>query len=514
VAEARHSAYIVIDGPGHESTRLPLREGITSFGRLPANDVILLGDLVSRHHSRITFFEGRATLQDLGSHNGSWINGERTTSRVLEDGDTIRVGNFRIVFHHGPIPAPLDETTAGADASGEVPAPRLSSTDGPEGAAALLGEIEAARAGQPSPARAVHFLYRTTDALARAGDAVGYAHLLLELALEHIPADAAAWLQLEHRALEIRAARDDEGPVDRVDIHVPAVQWSIDRSLAVRSDDLGADPRFGPGPSGVAVLSAPLLEGPARGALYLQRSTPFEPVDLHRLGVIAHVMQNGLHTLAQRGGTADLATRLVGPEARERIVLAAPGRPEVTGSSRSVAVLLDLHGLAPLIERLEPRAAFGFAARFQELADARARDAGGLAIPLNGHRALVILTSEPSSATDALALAVALRSDVDSLLEADPSLGPRRLRAGVACGPVALGAYTGERAGIAAFGPATSAARRLVDAAGAGRILVDAMALELAGPGWEARKVGAQPIRGARQARPVFELVGPAPEPR
>jgi class 3 adenylate cyclase len=126
----------------------------------------------------------------------------------------------------------------------------------------------------------------------------------------------------------------------------------------------------------------------------------------------------------------------------------------------------------------------------------------------------VILTSEPSSATDALALAVALRSDVDSLLEADPSLGPRRLRAGVACGPVVVGAYTGERAGIAAFGPATSAARRLVDAAGAGRILVDAMALELAGPGWDARKVGTQPLRGARQARPVFELIGPAPEPR
>ena len=116
VGDERHQAYIVIHGPGHDGTTLPLREGITSFGRLPSNDVILLGDLVSRHHSRITFFEGRATLQDLGSHNGSWVNGERVTSRVLKEGDVARVGNFRVAFHVGVVQpgknTGYDETTA------------------------------------------------------------------------------------------------------------------------------------------------------------------------------------------------------------------------------------------------------------------------------------------------------------------------------------------------------------------------------------------------------------------
>src|SRR5215813_5072491 len=110
------SAYIIIHGPGHDGTRLALREGITSFGRLPSNDVILLGDLVSRHHSRITFFEGKATLQDLGSHNGSWVNGERVTTRVLKKDDLVRIGNFRLAFHDGPIgqgePVAFEETTA------------------------------------------------------------------------------------------------------------------------------------------------------------------------------------------------------------------------------------------------------------------------------------------------------------------------------------------------------------------------------------------------------------------
>ena len=88
-----HSAYIIIHGPGHDGTRLQLREGITSFGRLPSNDVILLGDLVSRHHARITYFEGRATLQDLGSHNGTFVNGIRVRNAIpINEGDLIELG--------------------------------------------------------------------------------------------------------------------------------------------------------------------------------------------------------------------------------------------------------------------------------------------------------------------------------------------------------------------------------------------------------------------------------------
>src|SRR5687768_615750 len=111
------AAYIVIQGPGHDDTRIALREGITSFGRLPSNDVILLGDLVSRHHSRIIFFDGKASIQDLGSHNGSWVNEERVATRALNTGDIVRVGNFLITFHRGQLPETAgfgDEATANA----------------------------------------------------------------------------------------------------------------------------------------------------------------------------------------------------------------------------------------------------------------------------------------------------------------------------------------------------------------------------------------------------------------
>ncbi len=113
------AAFIIINGPGHNDTRIALREGITSFGRLPSNDVILLGDLVSRNHARIIFFDGKASVQDLGSHNGSWVNEDKITTRALQPSDVVRIGNFRITFLRGlpgdPIADFVDEPTGTAD---------------------------------------------------------------------------------------------------------------------------------------------------------------------------------------------------------------------------------------------------------------------------------------------------------------------------------------------------------------------------------------------------------------
>ena len=87
-------AFVVIDGPGYQGTRLPIREGITSLGRLPSNDLILLDDLVSRKHARILYFNGQLAVQDMNSHNGCWVNGEKVSKQAVSHRDLLRVGNF------------------------------------------------------------------------------------------------------------------------------------------------------------------------------------------------------------------------------------------------------------------------------------------------------------------------------------------------------------------------------------------------------------------------------------
>ena len=54
---------------------------------------------VSRRHARILVADGKATLEDLGSKNGTFLRGKRLTSPApLSDGDEILLGRVRMTF--------------------------------------------------------------------------------------------------------------------------------------------------------------------------------------------------------------------------------------------------------------------------------------------------------------------------------------------------------------------------------------------------------------------------------
>ena len=62
---------------------------------------------VSRHHARIVISEGEATLEDLGSKNGTYLRGKRIASAPLADGDEIRMGKATLTFR---LASPLSPT--------------------------------------------------------------------------------------------------------------------------------------------------------------------------------------------------------------------------------------------------------------------------------------------------------------------------------------------------------------------------------------------------------------------
>lgn len=84
---------LVINGPGYFDTTYDLPEGTTHVGRADENDVVLSGDLVSRKHARFHVRADALTLEDLGSRNGTRLNGKAVTgSHDLSPGDTVAVG--------------------------------------------------------------------------------------------------------------------------------------------------------------------------------------------------------------------------------------------------------------------------------------------------------------------------------------------------------------------------------------------------------------------------------------
>jgi hypothetical protein len=74
-----------------EVREVSIGAGVT-IGRATDNDLVLRDERVSRHHGRIAGRRGTLVYADLGSTNGTEVNGERVTEVVLGAGDQIRLG--------------------------------------------------------------------------------------------------------------------------------------------------------------------------------------------------------------------------------------------------------------------------------------------------------------------------------------------------------------------------------------------------------------------------------------
>jgi pSer/pThr/pTyr-binding forkhead associated (FHA) protein len=85
---------------GVRSSRVSLEGDRTTVGNAAENDVALADDPTASHlHAILERFPAGWCVTDLGSSNGTWVNGERIwASRRLRDGDEIRVGQTRLIF--------------------------------------------------------------------------------------------------------------------------------------------------------------------------------------------------------------------------------------------------------------------------------------------------------------------------------------------------------------------------------------------------------------------------------
>jgi FHA domain-containing protein len=85
---------------GAQSWRFTLQTDRTTVGKAAENDVSLTEDPTASHlHAVLERFPAGWCVTDLGSSNGTWVNGERIwASHRLRQGDEIRVGQTRLIF--------------------------------------------------------------------------------------------------------------------------------------------------------------------------------------------------------------------------------------------------------------------------------------------------------------------------------------------------------------------------------------------------------------------------------
>ena len=102
-----HPVLTIVKGPQTGQTfELNLQQ--ISLGRDPKSSVFLNDMTVSRNHATIDLSNlalGYATIEDLDSLNGTWVDGAIINKATLRDGSTIQIGTFRMVFHTSRVSA-------------------------------------------------------------------------------------------------------------------------------------------------------------------------------------------------------------------------------------------------------------------------------------------------------------------------------------------------------------------------------------------------------------------------
>jgi hypothetical protein len=111
-------------GAGGSGGRFLLNTERTTVGRHLGSHIFLDHATVSRSHA---VFERRGTefrVRDLGSLNGTYVNGLVVDTAVLRTGDRIQIGKFAMVFHQNPAKAPHHPATPQAGPAADPHRPR------------------------------------------------------------------------------------------------------------------------------------------------------------------------------------------------------------------------------------------------------------------------------------------------------------------------------------------------------------------------------------------------------
>src|SRR3569833_3081562 len=97
-SDASASYLIAIDNMSSRTIRVPA-DGVLQIGRSREADVQINSEAVSRNHAKIVIAGGRAQIEDLGSHNGTLVNGERIAGTVeLTSGDVVAIADTLLIL--------------------------------------------------------------------------------------------------------------------------------------------------------------------------------------------------------------------------------------------------------------------------------------------------------------------------------------------------------------------------------------------------------------------------------
>lgn len=85
-----------------EINAIELSAGTLTIGRSGDNNVRLDDQTISKYHAKIVTYFNATHVEDLGSTNGTYVNGKKVRQHVLQSGDILLIGKHQIRIDHDP----------------------------------------------------------------------------------------------------------------------------------------------------------------------------------------------------------------------------------------------------------------------------------------------------------------------------------------------------------------------------------------------------------------------------
>lgn len=343
---------LIINGPGYFDTTYDLPEGVTTLGRADENDIVLSGDLVSRRHARITAKGDALSVEDLGSRNGSKLNGQPLIGTAdLKTGDTFAIGENTVsVRQASTVESAATEMLnlsaggvrrfgGGMDVHDAVLVSRnvkdsvvMRALDNvlpfgdPFGddSPAPVAEREGKRGNEPLAYESLVVLYKAAEALGTAPSLQEFLDSTVDRVMDRVKATTAVVLLRHHSGALVPRAVRHRGKLGQGEVPVSdaIVTEALQQGAAIAVSDVRDDARFAGRESvllyGVGqVLCVPLGEKePFAGVLYLNRQAG-DQAELEELldlcTAISHLLATGVAKFGSqdRGRSHDRVRQLL-----------------------------------------------------------------------------------------------------------------------------------------------------------------------------------------------------------
>jgi adenylate cyclase len=339
-------------------------------GRAPTSDIPVIDPTISRRHAEVETSDAGVTVRDLGSSNGTFLNGTRVDWSTVAVGDVVTFGKVGFRLHEVATPAGAAAPHPDAAPLGATIVRQLPVRDPGATIAGLQGSLGAVQIPQDKSRQKLAILLEVSKGLGRATDIdslldkiVGYAYQILEV-------DRVA-IQLLDDADELvpKIARDKRGGETARAVPQSIARTALKDKVAILSDNAGEDTRFG-GQSILmqqirSAICVPLIgaEDRALGILYVDHVTAthrFSDDDFEFCiafaGIAAVAIENS--QFAQRIQrellTRSNFERFFTPQLAKRIAESSE-TIRLGGEKRPVAVLFsDIRGFTALAETMRP----------------------------------------------------------------------------------------------------------------------------------------------------------------